>query len=32
VAGEPVDVVAAEFGLTRDEVEDALRATARTAA
>ncbi len=32
VAGEPVDVVAAEFGLTRDEVEDALRATTRTAA
>lgn len=32
VAGEPVDVVAAEFGLTRDEVEDALRVTTRTAA
>jgi uncharacterized protein (DUF433 family) len=24
-AGESVDVVAAEFGLSRDEVEDALR-------
>ena len=32
LAGEPVDAVAAEFGLTRDEVEDALRATTRTAA
>lgn len=32
VSGEPVDAVAAEFGLTRDEVEDALRATTRTAA
>lgn len=32
VAGEPVDVVAAEFGLSRDEVEDAFRATARKAA
>lgn len=32
LAGEPVDVVAAEFGLTRDEVEDALRATTRAAA
>jgi uncharacterized protein (DUF433 family) len=32
LAGEPVDVVAAEFGLTRDEVEDALRVTTRTAA
>jgi uncharacterized protein (DUF433 family) len=31
-AGEPVDVVAAEFGLTRDEVEDALRVTTRAAA
>jgi uncharacterized protein (DUF433 family) len=31
-AGEPVDVVAAEFGLSRDEVEDALRANTRTAA
>lgn len=32
LAGEPVDTVAAEFGLTRDEVEDALRVTARAAA
>ena len=32
VAGEPVEMVAAEFGLTRDEVEDALRAITRTAA
>jgi hypothetical protein len=31
-AGEPVGVVAAEFGLSRDEVEDALRAYTRTAA
>jgi uncharacterized protein (DUF433 family) len=31
-AGEPVDVVAAEFGLSRDEVEDALRVTTRAAA
>jgi uncharacterized protein (DUF433 family) len=31
-AGEPVDAVAAEFGLSRDEVEDALRANTRTAA
>jgi uncharacterized protein (DUF433 family) len=31
-AGEPVDVVAAEFGLSRDEVEDALRVNTRTAA
>jgi uncharacterized protein (DUF433 family) len=31
-AGEPVDTVAAEFGLTRDEVEDALRVNTRTAA
>jgi len=30
--GEPVDVVAAEFGLSRDEVEDALRVTTRAAA
>ncbi|GII77787.1 putative antitoxin VapB45 [Sphaerisporangium rufum] len=31
-AGEPVDVVAEEFGLSRDEVEDALRVATRTAA
>jgi uncharacterized protein (DUF433 family) len=31
-AGEPVDTVAAEFGLSRDEVEDALRVTTRAAA
>lgn len=31
-AGESVDVVAAEFGLSRDEVEDALRVSTRTAA
>jgi len=31
-AGEPVDTVAAEFGLSRDEVEDALRVNTRTAA
>jgi len=31
-AGEPVDAVAAEFGLSQDEVEDALRANTRTAA
>lgn len=31
-AGESVDVVAAEFGLSRVEVEDALRVNARTAA
>lgn len=31
-AGEPVDVVAAEFGLSRDEVEDALRVDTRRAA
>lgn len=31
-AGESVDVVAAEFGLSRIEVEDALRVNARTAA
>lgn len=32
LAGEPIDTVAAEFGLSRDEVEDALRVTTRTAA
>jgi uncharacterized protein (DUF433 family) len=32
LAGEPLDTVAAEFGLSRDEVEDALRATTRAAA
>lgn len=32
LAGEPVDSVAAEFGLSRDEVEDVLRASARQAA
>jgi uncharacterized protein (DUF433 family) len=31
-AGEPVDAVAEEFGLTRDEVEDAIRVWARAAA
>jgi uncharacterized protein (DUF433 family) len=31
-AGEPVDTVAAEFGLTRDDVEDAIRVHARAAA
>jgi hypothetical protein len=31
-AGAPAGVVAAEFGLSRDEVEDALRAYTRTAA
>ena len=31
-SGQPVDVVAAEFGLSRDEVEDALRVNTRTAA
>lgn len=31
-AGEPVDTVAAEFGLSRDEVEDALRVSTRPAA
>jgi uncharacterized protein (DUF433 family) len=31
-AGEPVDTVAEEFGLSRDEVEDALRVTTRAAA
>ena len=32
LAGDPVDAVAAEFGLSRDEVEDVLRASARQAA
>jgi len=32
LAGEPVDAVAAEFGLSRDEVEDILHASARQAA
>ena len=31
-SGEPVDAVAGEFGLTRDEVEDAIRASTREAA
>lgn len=31
-AGEPVDFVAAEFGLSRDEVEDVLRVSAKTPA
>jgi uncharacterized protein (DUF433 family) len=31
-AGEPVDAVAGEFGLSRDEVEDALRVVTRAAA
>ncbi|MFG3441542.1 DUF433 domain-containing protein [Nonomuraea sp. NPDC047897] len=31
-AGEPVDVVAEEYGLTRDEIEDVLRVATRTAA
>jgi len=31
-AGEPVDTVAEEFGLTRDDVEDAIRVWTRTAA
>jgi len=31
-AGEPVDQVAEEFGLSRDEVEDAIRVVARAAA
>ena len=31
-AGEPVDTVAAEYGLSRAEVEDALRVATRTAA
>ena len=32
LAGEPVGAVAAEFGLSRAEVEDVLRASARPAA
>lgn len=28
-SGEPVDVVAEEFGLSRDEVEDAIRVVTR---
>jgi uncharacterized protein (DUF433 family) len=32
LAGEPVDAVAAEFGLSRDEAEDVLRASSRLAA
>jgi uncharacterized protein (DUF433 family) len=31
-AGEPVDAVAGEFGLSRDEVEDAIRIVTRAAA
>jgi uncharacterized protein (DUF433 family) len=31
-AGEPVDKVAEEFGLSRDEVEDAIRVITRAAA
>ena len=31
-AGEPVDMVAEEFGLSRDEVEDAIRVATRAAA
>lgn len=31
-AGEPVDVVAEEYGLTRDEIEDVLCVATRTAA
>jgi uncharacterized protein (DUF433 family) len=31
-AGEPVDAVAGEFGLTRDEVEDAIRVATQPAA
>lgn len=31
-AGEPVDAVAEEFGLSRDEVEDAIRVATRAAA
>nr|WP_218034642.1 DUF433 domain-containing protein [Acrocarpospora corrugata] len=31
-AGEPVDVVAAEYGLSRAEIEDALRVATRAAA
>jgi uncharacterized protein (DUF433 family) len=32
LAGEPVDIVAEEFGLSRAEVEDVLRVATRTAA
>jgi uncharacterized protein (DUF433 family) len=32
LAGEPVDAVASEFGLSRDEVEDVLRVSAKAAA
>jgi uncharacterized protein (DUF433 family) len=31
-AGEPVDTVAGEFGLSRDEVEDAIRVITRATA
>ena len=31
-AGEPVDAVAEEFGLSRNEVEDAIRVATRAAA
>jgi uncharacterized protein (DUF433 family) len=31
-AGEPVDSVAGEFGLSRDEVEDAIRVATQPAA
>ena len=31
-AGEPVNAVAEEFGLSRDEVEDAIRVATRAAA
>jgi uncharacterized protein (DUF433 family) len=31
-SGEPVDIVAEEFGLSRDEVEDAIRVSTRPAA
>jgi uncharacterized protein (DUF433 family) len=31
-AGEPVDAVAEEFGLSRDEVEDAIRVATRAPA
>lgn len=31
-AGEPVDTVAEELGLSRDEVEDAIRVVARSVA
>jgi uncharacterized protein (DUF433 family) len=30
LAGEPVDTVSAEFGLSRDEVEDVLRVSAKS--